>query len=535
MMRRWRSTALGLSVLGLLAGCGGGGGGGGSGSSTIAPESLYAQQCAPDNPYRTDATSATTIATLATEKNWIRSHFDAAYLWYDQVPSVDASAAAYSGSMTALDSLGVPLPLGNYFQALKTKATTASGNLLDRFSFAYPTAAWKQLSQSGIVAGYGIEWTRNSSYTPRSWRVAIVQPGSPGAIAGIQRGDTLVTVDGVDFINGATNAEIDALNNGLFPASNTSHTLVFSRAGSAAVTAVLTASDNVVVDPVPVATVITNGAQKVGYLHFTDHIASSEVKLIAAINDFKAQGVTDLVLDLRYNGGGYLYLSSEMAYMIAGAYRVSGKYFEKLNYNAKRMIDNAADATPFYNSSCVLDASYNCTSRQALPTLNLGRVFVIAQGDTCSASESIINSLMGIDVEVILIGGKTCGKPYGFVARDNCGVSYFPIEFRGENYKGFGDYADGFSPVTANANSTDLIGCPTVDDLDHSLGSTSERMLATALQRMADGTCLAPPAGGTSAGLAGLALKRQKAPPARELARSFLRQSRVLLPPGSSR
>ena len=60
-------------------------------------------------------------------------------------------------------------------------------------------------------------------------------------------------------------------------------------------------------------------------------------------------------------------------------------------------------------------------------------------------------------------------------------------------------------------------------------------MLATALQRMADGTCLAPPAGGTAARSAGLTLKRQMSPPAQELARSFLRQSRVLLPPGSGR
>jgi carboxyl-terminal processing protease len=532
-MQQWRPGASCLFCLVTLVGCGGGGGS--SNSNSIVPEAQVAQQCAPDNTYRADASSATTTGSLTTEKTWIRSYFDAAYLWYDQVPSVDPAATAYSGSMVLRDSLGVPLPLSNYFHALKTTAVTESGARRDRFSFAYPTYDWNQLSQSGITAGYGIEWVRIASNTlPRSWRVAIVQPNSPAAIAGIRRGDSLLTVDGVDFINGNTTTIIDTLNAGLFPSAGTSHTLGFSRSGGADVTAAMTASTSVTIDPVPVATVLTDGALKVGYLHFTDHLASSETKLIAAINNFKTQGVTDLVLDLRYNGGGYLYLSSEMAYMIAGASRTSGKVFEKLTYNGKRTSDNARTPTPFYNTSCNLDANYICSNQQSLPTLNLPRVFVIAKGDTCSASESIINSLKGIDVEVILIGGTTCGKPYGFTAHDNCGVSYFPIEFKGANHKGFGDYADGFTPVTANTSNTNLPGCPTTDDLDHALGDTSERMLATALQRLNAGTCLAAPAGGTSV-QAGLSLKHQMAPPAGELARVLSRQSRVLLPPGSGR
>lgn len=538
MMLQWRPQAAGLFMLALLAGCGGGGGDSGGSSNSITPEAQLAQQCAPDNVYRTDASSATTTGSLTIEKSWIRSYFDSAYLWYDQVPTVDASAAAYSGSMTSFDSLGVPLPLSNYFDALRTVATTASGAAQDRFSFAYPTYDWNQLSQSGITAGYGIEWARIASNTlPRKWRVQLVQPGSPAATAGIQRGDSLLTVDGADFVNGNTTAVIDALNNGLFPAANAPHTLVFTRTASPNVTASMTASTSVTIEPVPVAIVLADGATKVGYLHFTDHLASSETKLIAAINNFKTQGVTELVLDLRYNGGGYLYLSSELAYMIAGASKTSGKTFEKLTYNGKRTTDNARAPTPFYSTSCYLDANYNCANQQPLPTLDLGRVFIIAQGDTCSASESIINSLKGIDVDVVLIGGTTCGKPYGFTAHDNCGVSYFPIEFKGENAKGFGDYADGFTPVTVTANATNanLPGCPTTDDLDHALGNASEHMLATALQRLRDGSCLPALAGGTSMGQGGLSLKRQVAPPAGELARVLSRQSRVLLPPKSGR
>ena len=81
------------------------------------------------------------------------------------------------------------------------------------------------------------------------------------------------------------------------------------------------------------------------------------------------------------------------------------------------------------------------------PQLGLPRVFVLTNPNTCSASESIINSLRGINVEVIRIGDTTCGKPYGFTEKQNCGYSFFAIEFQGFNAAGFGDYQGGFAPI----------------------------------------------------------------------------------------
>lgn len=512
----------------ILTACGGGGGGSDTASSSGSNtggipvvvsnnSSAWAQQCAADNPYRSDAVSTTTVGTLAAEKQWIRTYLDESYLWYDSVPAVDATAADYSGSMALLDSRQVPLPLANYFNALKTRQTTPSGAWTDQFSFTYPTRAWQQLSQSGVTAGYGygIEWVAfNNSAPNRHRRVALVQPGTPAAAAGILRGDTLKTVDGVDFANGSDTASLNA---GLFPASGTTHSLVFGRTGSADISVNLIAV-SVTIDPVPIASVVSDPAgRKVGYLHFTDHLVTSEAKLIQAITSLKAQNISDLVLDLRYNGGGYLYIASELAYMIAGPNRVSGKFFEKLQYNAKRNTDNAQAAIPFYNESCLPGANGNCTTPQALPTLNLARIFVIAASDTCSASESVINGLRGVDVDVQLIGGTTCGKPYGYVARDNCGVSYFPVEFRGINFKGFGDYADGFNPTTGIPNSTSLAGCPTSDDLDRPLGNPSERMLNAALHRAATGTCPVK-----------LAAAPQSVRPFGRLQRESVREMRVL-------
>jgi len=231
---------------------------------------------------------------------------------------------------------------------------------------------------------------------------------------------------------------------------------------------------NITKQPVLTRSVLTDtNGSKVGYLLFNDHLATAEAQLVEAVNYFKGQAITDLVLDMRYNGGGYLYIASELAHMIAGAARTNGQVFEQLSFSAKRSADtNSAKArTPFYDTS---------TGGVGLPSLNLPRVYVLAQSDTCSASESVINGLRGVGVDVRLIGGTTCGKPYGFTAKDNCGISYFPIEFKGVNAQGFGDYADGFVPSTASSGAN-VAGCSAADDMGHALGDPAETMLATAL------------------------------------------------------
>lgn len=122
--------------------------------------------------------------------------------------------------------------------------------------------------------------------------------------------------------------------------------------------------------------------------------------------------------------------------------------------------------------------------------LNLPRVFVLSSGDTASASEAFINGLRGIDIEVILIGETTRGKPYGFYGIDNCGVTYFTVHFKGENAKGFGDYADGFIPSDSDDMfGAEVRGCVVADDLTHVLGDPEEAQLATALTYIETGAC----------------------------------------------
>jgi len=487
--RTW-CQVLSLSLLLGLAACGGGGsatghspfpdpdsGGGGGSSGGGSASAAIAQACAPTNPYLADATSATTTGTLGNEKAWLRSYMNQAYLWFDQMPVVDATLYSYSNTSDVYGSLDT------YFEALKTPALTASGKRRDQFSFTYPTKAWNDLSQSGTVQGYGVDWYMASPTPPRGLVVSQVGAGTAAASAGLARGDVLVSVDGVSADAGDA-AGVDVLNAGLFPTvGGATHSFTLYRDGVGNYTRSLTAG-TVVLDPVPLTSVLSSPAgKKVGYILFNDHVAPAEDGLIQAVNTLQTAGVQELVLDLRYNGGGFLYIASELAYMIAGPSRTSGKVFDQLQYNSKRLADTqSADAkTPFYTESCILDSQFNCTRVAALPTLNLSRVVILTSAGTCSASEAIVNGLRGVDVDVRLIGETTCGKPYGFTAKDNCGISYFPIEFAGVNQKGFGDYADGFAAT-----------CAAADDFSHALGSPSEGRLALALRHLDTGDCTAP-------------------------------------------
>jgi hypothetical protein len=227
----------------------------------------------------------------------------------------------------------------------------------------------------------------------------------------------------------------------------------------------------------------------VGYLLFNDHIATAEQALMNAVSQLAADSIVDLVIDVRYNGGGFLYIASEFAYMIGGASNTAGRIFETLRFNDKHPSTDPVtleplEPIPFYDTSI---------GGQSLPTLNLSRVFVLTGSGTCSASESIINSLRGVDVDVIQIGSATCGKPYGFYPTDNCGTTYFTIQFRGENHKGFGDYSDGFAAANAPGNlTTPLPGCSVADDFTNALGDPAEGRFAAALMYRESQTCPAP-------------------------------------------
>jgi carboxyl-terminal processing protease len=472
-----------------LAACGGGGGGGGrtvgggpnpGGTFTagvFAPRANFANQC----------------TSSFNEKMFLRSWTNELYLWYDEVADEDPNLT--------------PDVLQYFEQKLKTLQVTPSGNPKDRFHFDIDTATWIALSQSGQSIGYGAEFILldGDGLVPRDNAVAYVEPGTPAAIAGVQRGMEILTINGVDFINDNTQAGVNVIAEAFSP-SSTGETFdfVFRPVGGGANVNVQLTSANITHTPVLITDTLDRGADgKVGYLLFNDHIATSEAQLIDAVTALQADGIQDLILDIRYNGGGFLDIANELAFMIAGPTPTTGQIFERLVFNNKNPTRDPisgellAPGTAFHSEAVNVGQLSQPVAGTPLPHLDLNRVYVLTGPNTCSASEAIINSLRGVNVQVFLIGSTTCGKPYGFYPQDNCGTTYFSIQFQGVNAMGDGEYPDGFAAQNqSGAASIKLAGCSVGDDFTKPLGDPAEGRLAAALAFRAGGnnptSCPAP-------------------------------------------
>jgi len=482
-------------VAGVLTACGGGGGSSGAVTAgTAAPAGPVAADPAPTSPDTgevpdappvliSDALSGRCAAprsgtdpatgrayvdrpgTLDDEKRWVHDWIDETYLWYDEVPTT-YRASDFSG----------PIP---YFDVLRTTAVTASGQWKDRFHYTYDSAVWNDIVANDVSYGYGIEFALLSRAPPYDIRVAYVTPGSPAAAADVARGDRLLEADGVDAMYGT---DLDTLNEAIDPGvGGVPHALRFGRLDGSTYDAILTSGKMQMTAVMNVKSIDTPTG-RVGYMQFNTHSEPAEGQLIDAVNQLKTQGVTDLVLDLRYNGGGLIGVAAELAAMISAPSATDGKVFEQLKFNRKNPFHYTTAETRYAFASTSI--GYSVPAGQPLPRLALSRVTVLSGPDTCSASESIVNALRGIDIPVNLVGGPTCGKPYGFFPKDNCGTTYFAVQFEGVNDKGEGDYADGFAPT-----------CAVVDDFSRALGDPKEARLAAALQLRATGACPAAAVG----------------------------------------
>ena len=435
------------------------------------PSSVFKDSCGTPRTSTTSETFPDMQGSFEDEGHWLRSWSNDTYLWYDEIQDRDPGLYASSAA-------GVT----EYFDLLKTEATTPSGNPKDRFHFTSDTAEYVARMQQGITFGYGAAYKLISSSAPRELVIVLVNENSPAADAGLQRGARIVTVDGVDLINGS---DTDTLNAGLWPNQiNEDHNFEVLDPGATERRKIAMTSAQIDSDAVPETRIIDTDSGKVGYLLFTDHILTAEQKLVDAVTQMRNANVTDLVLDLRYNQGGFLYLANQMSYMIAGS-GVSGQTFSSLQFNQKNPGVNPVTGGAVSADAFLTTTTENATpAGAALPTLELPqpRVFVLTTSSTCSASEAIINGLRGVDVEVIQFGSTTCGKPYGFYPQDNCGTTYFTTQFRSINADGFGDYPDGFSPANSTESTVGvtLPGCQTVDDYTP-LGEPTEPMLAAAL------------------------------------------------------
>ena len=416
------------------------------------PSDIFADYCA--DPSRAYYKSITSPGIYADENNWLRSWSHETYLWYDEIEDQDPTCCS------------TPV----YFDLMKTFETNACGEPKDKpgFHFSQPTAEYLA-SRKGISIGYGAEFVALRRSPPRDVRVAYTEPGSPAIAAGVNlsHGTRILEVDG-ERVRDSGN--IGVLNDGLNPSGvGESHTFTVLDLGSSSPRTVTMTSAAITSHPVQNVEILpTSDGDRVGYMLFNSHTTSAALEIIKAGNEFlKDGGIDDLIVDLRYNNGGLVSVAQAFSSMVAGTAK-EGLTFEELETNGKI-------------ESTRLNFTFEFETREAnlsIPSLGLPRLFVLTGPRTCSASESIINSLRGVDVEVVHIGSVTCGKPYGFRPTGNCGTHYFSISFRGLNAKGEADFECGFTPT-----------CPVAEDFNHQLGDPEELLLKTALAYRADGAC----------------------------------------------
>lgn len=433
----------------LLAACGGGGG------DTEPQQTTNQLQQSTNNPSNTATTpniscrlgqinmngvcrSAENVCTADAEKIWVRGYLDDFYLWYDEIPERKVTDYATPG---------------NYFDALLVKDK-------DRFSYTMSKEEAEGFFESGLQLSYGILWAYDQD---NYLRVRFVEPNSAAAQAGVMRGDYVASLNNQE-INTLSFEQIEQL---LKPQPLVQLSIKFLDVGKGYYKTVVLTGQNLVTSPVPYYHVLTNNnnvQDKVGYLLFNDHIATATDKLLEAVSYFKQQQISDLVLDLRFNSGGYVYVANELAAMIGGN-KTAGKLFKHYVYNKKYSTDYEYFETKSYPSN------------QTLPYLNLKRLFVLTTKETCSASETIINALSPF-MQVIRIGETTCGKPYGMSGTNNCDTVYFAINFKGENAFGQSVPTTGFTPT-----------CLAYETLSDALGNPQEGLLANALYYRENNTC----------------------------------------------
>ena len=433
----WRRLMFGAALLASLAGCGGGG----SGDAALAP----------GGSTPSDPVAVAPGCSVDEQKVQLRDYFAAQYLWsaWSAKPDVSASSTV-EGYLEALRYAGG--------DAIPGDAAGARGPR-DRWTGFQPTEAFNRVYGDGESLGYGVAVAGQEvlGQSDRPLYVRYVEPASPAGLNGIRRGDQVLAM------NGRPTPEIIAADDfSALTARTVGETLDLRlRTAAGLEKSVSLRSAVYPLRPVDGKTLLSlPGGRQVGYLYVHQMIDQAVQRMIEAFNDFRVAGVSELVLDLRYNGGGLVSVGRDLASLMAGA-GVVGQPYAKLVYNRQQ---SGSDATYAFGPS---EAA-----------LALKRVYVLAGRRTCSASEQVVNGLRGVGIDVVLIGETTCGKPVGWVPRNQCGNTYSIVNFESLNARGQGRYFEGFAPT-----------CAVAETWREPTGSTADPLTAAALSHAQTGRC----------------------------------------------
>jgi C-terminal processing protease CtpA/Prc len=375
------------------------------------------------------------------ENAWVYQLMQDAYLWSPEMPEIDPSTYDEPGDVVT---------------ALRVDP--------DRWSRVSDKAKTDALFEEGKVISLGFATRRDLL---GRLVVSYISHDSPAERAGMKRGDI------VDEIGGFTIAQIDDedLWGDVYGEDmpGVSVPLAFTDAQEVRADVTLV-KDWVTIDTVPISGVHHVNGRAIGYLFFSTFVDTATADLDATFSTFEKEGVRDVVVDLRYNGGGRIAVAKHLAELLAGdvangdvGYRV--EYGPGLDeQNASRGLDRI-------------------DHRIRDPR----RVVFITSHSTLSASELVINIVRPY-VDVRIVGDVTGGKPVGSHQWSFCDKIAQPITFKLLNADGVGDYFDGLTP-----------DCIAADDLAHQLGTESENALAMALAMADSGTCIDRAPAGTDA------------------------------------
>ena len=366
------------------------------------------------------------------------------YLWSDNLPTAQIFKPL---SYPSADSI---------MRKVRTYSPFVNGRYQDRWSFVIDKKTWDNVV-SGNSSDTGAEY---GFVADTDLRVKLVYSQSSAGTQGVKRGWKALKFNGID----ATRANVDKLNTELGKASQT---VLFQKPDGTQQTITLTSvayKSDYVMNP---KVFLING-NNVGYFAFDSFLGANsgqdtKNELDKVFADFKAKNVTELVLDMRYNGGGYGLVSSHLGSLIAPTSAID-KVFASAVHNKKYSQYNKTDKFKSLANS-----------------LKLSRVSIIVTKGTASASEELINGLKPV-MNVKLIGSTTHGKPVGYYALPVMNSYVFPVALKNVNSVGFDDFYQGF---TVDKVQT--------DDITRDLGDPAEACLKTALDYIRTGVLQSSP------------------------------------------
>jgi hypothetical protein len=406
-----------------------------------------------DNESRFEGPDVPLQCSNDNQKQYVLDNLYYWYLWNDMLPP-------------GIDIADYPSPEVLVQEVTETNGPQKpEGGPLDRFSYVGSAQADQEFFGEGRYEGFGFSWRLDGA----DMRFSRVFVSSPAFAAGFSRGQTILRLDG------RTIADIEA-NEGISAALD-NDTVEFEVRNLDLSTFIMSVTKDIVtINPIPQYRTIAmgQGEPPVGYMEFATFISTAHDG--EGGNDFDdvfaafiAAGVEDVIIDLRYNGGGLVDTANLLADHLGG-FSNDGQIFTNTEFNADRSSSNGID--------------YFANRANAI---NLNRLIIIASRDTASASELVINGLDPfVTGGVYIVGDSTFGKPVGQIGLEFCEKILRPTTFRKSNAAGFGDYFDGLP-----------VDCTVADDLDFPVGDASDPNMVAALSYVEGAGC---PVASSSAG-----------------------------------